>query len=165
MTVGTATITVESIKPAPAPNRSAGAKDTSGGWFDFWPNKIQVEAGKTYDVEYSTRDWQGKTYRTIQKATAHATSVAQAAAPVIASVKPNGAYHAPDKNERMIFITGLAGRMLGSGRYRIDQMPDIVLGAAWCWNELCEHPEGKKPELEVDPMGDAYEGDLPEMRG
>ena len=121
--------------------------------------------GVSADIEWAEQTWGKDKVRVVGGITA--APVAHVAASVVAAAataRPNG-YATHTKDERLIFITGLAGRMLGSGRYRLDQMPDIVLGAAWCWNELCEHPEGKKPELEVDPMGDAYEGDLPEMRG
>lgn len=64
-----ATISAKFVNPPKVEGRSHSVKDATGAYWDFWPNKVKIEAGKTYDVEYTTREYNGKTYKSIQKAT------------------------------------------------------------------------------------------------
>ena len=127
----TATITVAETKPQSAPNRSASCKDTSGAYWDFWPNKVPALAqGVTYDIEFSSRDYNGKIYRTIQKAVAKVNAAS-------AQVNGHAAPRAANGNDsRMIFITGIVGRAMGSGQFGAAEIKLLTLAASEAWEAL-----------------------------
>lgn len=61
------TITIAEIIPAPAANRSAAVKDTSGIRYGIWPNKLdQVKVGYVYDIDFSSKVVNGATFRDIK---------------------------------------------------------------------------------------------------
>lgn len=53
--------------------KTYSVKSSDGQRFGIFPEKVKefgVEAGKAFEIEYSSREYQGKTYHTITKATA-----------------------------------------------------------------------------------------------
>ena len=54
----------------------------------------------------------------------------------VASTKPNGhAPHTPDAKDKMIFVTGLVGRALGSGKYQIADIGTLTRAACEAYDE------------------------------
>lgn len=65
-----ATIEVAYINAPGEGKKQATIKSKDGKVFGIWADKIQdYEAGKTYEIEFTSRDWQGKQYHTIKSAT------------------------------------------------------------------------------------------------
>jgi hypothetical protein len=86
------TITVKAIS-RPKGRGPGGALDSSTeSWFNYWPDKVTVEKGVTYDVEYLDDIFNGRQQKIIQKATA------KAAAPLATAPRING--HAPNGDDR-----------------------------------------------------------------
>lgn len=125
-----ATITVKKLTPPRGPGKSGGAQDSSGSWWDVWPGKVVLAEGVTYDIEYSTREYNGKNYHTIQKASSKVTP---------AVVQSNGHAPAPPRaanDSRLIFITGIVGRAMGSGSFTSQDIKLLTLAAAEAWEAL-----------------------------
>ena len=173
-----ATIVAAEVKMPTGGQKSVSVKAADGTYFSYWAegSNIRMEPGATYEIQYAEKPGNnGMVFRNIKAAKEVAREggmkqVAAAAPSLPAPVagtpsKSNGTYRPKTpEEERMIFITGLAGRMLGSGRFNPTQIPTIVLSAAHAWTVLQQYPEGKPAPPEPE-YGDAYEGDLPEMRG
>lgn len=65
-----ATITVSYVnQPRTATGKKGSIKDREGRYFGVWKDRLsQFEAGKTYDVEYTIDQWQGKDQYNIKRA-------------------------------------------------------------------------------------------------
>ncbi len=63
----TETITVAGIWPPKEGRRTGSLKTTTGDWFDVWPDKIpQFSKGGTYVIEYTTKESNGRVYKTVK---------------------------------------------------------------------------------------------------
>lgn len=65
----TTTITIAYINPPGAGKKQATIKASDNRVFGIYPEKMTDYAvGKTYDIEFTSREWQGKTFYTIASA-------------------------------------------------------------------------------------------------
>jgi hypothetical protein len=65
----TARITVAYIDPPGEGKKQATIKDSNGTRYGIFPEKMgDYRKGGTYDVEFKSREWQGKNYHTITSA-------------------------------------------------------------------------------------------------
>jgi len=114
--MNTATITAQYLNP-PKPGRKTGSvKDTDGQYWDVWPDKLaQMQQGGTYQIEYETRDYQGKTYCTIK-------NIVGGSAPAPKSngvaAKPANGY---GKNDEQIFVLAILKEGLASKNVNWDR--------------------------------------------
>lgn len=61
-------ITVAFVNQPREGGKKGTVKDMHGRYFGVWPDKLdQYEKGGTYEVEYDTTEYQGKTYRNIKR--------------------------------------------------------------------------------------------------
>jgi hypothetical protein len=94
-------IEVAETRAAPAGKKIATIIAAGGTKFDCWPEMLaSVEVGRRYEVEVESREWNGKTFQKITKATP-VNGAAQAPAPT-STTKPmpytNGNGHAGNGN-------------------------------------------------------------------
>jgi hypothetical protein len=130
MNTNSATITIAKLKPAPASNRSAGAQDATGSWWDYWSGKLTLELGMTYDIVFSTREFGGRIYRTIQKAT-----------PVGGAKPVNGTAPQPQRTATPVepvqgeaaFVTAVVAGAMRSGQFHIEQIAELTAAARAAW--------------------------------
>ena len=157
----TAQIVAKYVNP-PKPGKTYGSvKDEAGQYWDIDPRKVQVEQGGTYTVEYSTREWQGKTYRTIQGAHPATPAVAHAAAPVVAKVG-NGQASSDDARVVPAHVSNILGHAIQAGF--ISEPHQLVTWAQWAMEAA--RKMNTPPTWQGDPPAHVYENDdLPEMRG
>lgn len=58
-------VTIQYNNPAKPGKKTGSIKTTTGEYFDVWPDKLHLfPQGSTLIIEYQTREWQGKTYKT-----------------------------------------------------------------------------------------------------
>lgn len=68
-------ITVAYVNPPKDGAKKGSVKDMHGRYFGVWPDKLaQYEKGQTYEVEYDTQEYNGKTYRHIKRIVSGAAS-------------------------------------------------------------------------------------------
>ena len=118
------------------------AKTPDGKWFKYWTDKITLVKGASYDVETYDKDNNGRTDTFISKA-----KEARDEAPARSNGHGNG--YAP-KDERMIFITGVVGRAMGSGQFASTDIKILTLGADDAWNALQAKIAGRAPAQRQD---------------
>ena len=117
------TIHVKYINP-PAEGRKRGpVKPDDGSYYGVLPDMLgRFSPGRLYEIEYGEHVYQGKTYRTI-------TGVRESRA---AEEKTK-----PARSEaEIIFITGVVGRAMGSGKFAFDQVTMLALEAKKAWDVL-----------------------------
>lgn len=69
-----ATITVKAIS-APKGRGPGGALDTeTEQWYNYWPDKVNLTKGATYDVEYADGSYGGRQQKIVSKATPRVTA-------------------------------------------------------------------------------------------
>jgi hypothetical protein len=68
--MNTATIEVAFVNPPKDGKKQATIKTSTGDLFGIWPDKLGLlRPGESYKVDFSERNYNGKTYRTITKVT------------------------------------------------------------------------------------------------
>lgn len=118
-----ATVTVEYVNE-PKPGKKKGSIKTKElGYIGVWPDKLpQFTKGMIYEIQYKEngefKDFEGIVQQQpSQQSNGHARN------------------SAPD-NSRMIFITGVVGRAMGSGKFAPIEIKDLALEAADAWDRL-----------------------------
>jgi len=141
-----ATITAQYVNPPKDGKPNGSIKDTNGRYWSAKPEYLsQVQPGMTFGVEYRTSEFNGKTYyfiegllfngqtpaQTMQQPAQQAyvppqTTVAPQPTPKLAVIPPS------DKEEGM-FIMGVVGRAMGSGKYETKDIPALTQAAVLAW--------------------------------
>lgn len=79
--MNTATIEVQYAEPPKAGKKQGTVKATTGEIFGIWPDKLGLmRPGHSYEIEFSDREFNGRTYRTIVKCKPHKGAKQPAAA-------------------------------------------------------------------------------------
>lgn len=112
-------IVAKYVNPPKDGGKQSTVKTPDGTIYGFWPDKVQMVQGKTYEVEVSTREYQGKTYRTVEKAS------------------EVGGGNGEDR-EQSIFITGVVGRAMQSGKFDISDISSLAVAAREAWRSVHE---------------------------
>ena len=120
-----ATITIKFVNAPKAGKTFGSVKTSSDEMYGYNPAKVSLRQGATYDVDYSTREYEGKTYKTVEKATE----------------KAGGASNSAGHSDRQIFITGIVGRSMGSGKFTATDIKMLTLAAAEAWDALQAKPK------------------------
>ena len=115
-------IEIAEKKPAAPGKKVAKVVAVGGASFDIWPEKLaDIEVGKRYEVETADREFNGRTYRRIEKATLYATSVtvdsavATKAAARTSAPGPNG-YSNGGNKDLQIFVQGVLQALIKAGQ-------------------------------------------------
>lgn len=138
----TATIAVKYVNPPKAQGKSGTVKDANDQLWGYWPDRLPEIAGKvgqTINVEYSTREYQGKTYKTISKILADAPQT-------------NGAEHKPNgspshtKSVEMA-VMGIIGRTFqGTGTIPPEnELTDMLRRVRRAWESAMAPEEYGAP--------------------
>ena len=142
-------ITIDKFFPTPKPGKKTGAiKDTNGNWYDIWPDKTAgVQQGGTYDITTSQRDYNGRTYYTVQTITPVQQNHSE---PPPAG--HNGAPDGFDSRGKAIFVTGVVQQAMNSGKFVAADIPTLVEFALDGWNRLVNGPQRQQPPYQP-PVG------------
>ena len=124
------TIAVQSITESEKTPGKFMIKDASGAFWDAWEVARQMKVGGTYDVEFKSREYNGKTYRTISKAIAQSNGHAQSAAPQTHAPLTNGAI-APDRGGVPPHVSNWVAHAIAAGK--IQDAPDMIRWAQWAF--------------------------------
>lgn len=146
--MSTATITIKYVNQ-PKEGKSFGSvKDSTGQMWGVHQSKLNdLKPGQTVDVTYTSKDYQGKEYRNIS-----AFTVKAAAAPP-AGGAPRGA-----STDEQIFITGVVGRALGSGKFDAEDVSKLTVAAYKAWGAL---QAMRKLEAETPPGHPPLDDEIP----
>lgn len=155
------TITVEKVFPMTADAKSGGLKATDGNIYKFlaWQAKF-IRQGETIEVPISESEFNGKIYKWFaktwpskdqQQAARQATSPPQQPAPQQPgppNIPPTGyvpqtrpATPPPSNGngqtkDAAMFVMGVVGRAMGSGKFDTQDIPLLARAAAQAWNEV-----------------------------
>lgn len=133
----TAVIVKYDNPPKPG-KKMAHIKDPGGVLYWYYPDKMGFQVGETVTIDYDVQDWSGKPANVIKQIVPNGYQPAQrqaaSAAPSPAPVGHNGNGHASDK-DRLIFVTGVVGRALGSGQFGATDIGMLTKAAAVAFAE------------------------------
>ena len=123
--MATATVTVKFVNQPREGKKKGNIKTADGQQYGVWADKLsQFQPGKTYEIEYESEEWQGKTYHNVKKFKEVAGQTNASAAANVGS------------NDRAMFITGIVGRAMGSGQFPATEIKLLTLAAADAWADL-----------------------------
>lgn len=119
----TETVKVAFVNQPAAGRKTGSIKSEAGNYYNVEPHALALfEKGGTYEIQYTTRDWQGKTYRDFKAMAGASPGNAKAVA------------SASCKSEEMA-VMGIIGRALqGSGTVPDEETLTIMMQAvrhAW----------------------------------
>ncbi len=121
-------IAIKYVNPAKEGKKYGSIKDAAGN--TYWVPKEMIAgftAGSTVDVPLSQQTWGSNV---VQVVSGHANP-----APV-ASPNPGGATTIDERKEATIFVTGIVGRAIGSGKFDTQDIPLLAKAALAAWNEV-----------------------------
>lgn len=112
--MNTTTIEVEAVSPPRDGKKQATVKTRDGKWFGIWPKNMGLlRPGRVYEVTFTERNWNNKTYRTIEEI----TLAPNAMAPIEQerSSRPAPSIDTPT-NQEFMFVTRMLSAMVQGGR-------------------------------------------------
>jgi len=138
----TMTLTVARIDP-PKPNGKKGTiVGTDGQVIYAYPDKTtQFAPGRTYQIEYSTSDWKGKTFNNLEsfvQIAAPVTTSAPRAEPFVSGTyRPTETISAPTVTtpsvDERIFVQGMVQNFIRSGEVTLDNVETAVTKMRGVW--------------------------------
>ena len=133
-----ATVTVEAVAYPKEGKAYGSIKTKELGWIGMKPDKLSLfTKGQSYLIEYKVSGDEGQWKNFVR---------------VIP--KPNGAgasgHVGPIDNSRMIFITGIVGRAIGSGKFAMQDIFDLTMTAAKAYDTL------HAPKPQAAPKRESY---------
>lgn len=111
----TATVMTKYVNPPAEGKKQGTIKDAAGKMWGFFPDKVSFSPGLSYDIEYTEREFNGKTFSTITKATAKANGA-------------NGNGHSDAMWQVPNFVSNVVGQAITAGL--IKDPHDVKLWAA-----------------------------------
>ena len=125
------TIHVAEVHPPGMGKKMATVKTQDGDVYGFFPDAgFIITAGDTYDIEYSTREYKGRDYHRITAAT-------PAARGAVGHSGSSDAEPGVEKDEH-IFVTGIVGRAMGSGKFGVTDIALLTKAAAAAYKDWQE---------------------------
>jgi hypothetical protein len=136
-----ATVTVLYVNE-PGPGKSYGSVKTQElGYLSVKPHELGLfQKGRRYEIEYVLTDKGYKNFKRINL---------QAGPPPTSPAKP-------DEAARLIFITGITGRAMGSGKFEAGDIRNLALEANEAWRALND-----LAEAEAAQGGDPRDDEIP----
>jgi hypothetical protein len=137
-----ATIQVKYVNPPKPGGKMANVKDAEGNVYFFYPDKFSAQPGET--VEYEQQNWKGKPALVIKGSlmpVAPDITKRPPAAPAPAYVPPAHFREPPAANghatgkDKLIFVTGVVGRAMGSGKYDPNDIGLLTKAAVVAFHE------------------------------
>ena len=141
-----ATVTPKYVNP-PKPGKTLGSiKDQGDVLWLCEPGLLgSFSPGKPVTVEYETMKFRDGTERPKITGVVHGTT--NGAAPTHETPRGNG--HSPNAG-REIFITGIVGRAMGSGKFPIEDLNKLTFAAAAAWDSVMQEKR-PAPPAQADP--------------
>jgi hypothetical protein len=140
-----ATIQVKYDNPPKPGKKMANVKDAAGVTYFYYPDKMGFQAGETVTIDYDVQDWGGKPMNVVKAIVPNGYRGPQqaqtVAAPSYTPAPPNGNGHATDK-DKLIFVTGVVGRAMGSGQYSATDIGLLTKAAVVAFRESFGDPQG-----------------------
>ena len=119
------TLTIAKIVPSDG-NKSGKIVGTNGESISAYANTLaQMRVGATYEIEYTTREWDGRTFKNLKSFSERPdapANVAQFVAPAATAPTPHGTYRPSDPvdAERM-WVCGLLVALIKTGQVTKDK--------------------------------------------
>lgn len=130
-------IVVDLVTPPTGNKKMVRVRTTDGRDLDHFPDApFTLIKGDEYEVSLEPREYKGKMYYTIREALP-VSRVGQGSQNPQRSLDGPGEYQVTDK-EQMIFVTGVVGRAMGSGKFNEAHIAPLTLAAAQAWNDLMQ---------------------------
>ena len=125
------TLTVKFANPAQEGKKFGSIVDTAGNRFPC-PAAIvsQFQKGQTYEVALKTETWGGNQVQVIGGAPSNGNAV-----PASSNRPPATTGNGQTKDAAM-FVMGVVGRAMGSGKFDTQDIPLLAKAAAAAWNEV-----------------------------
>lgn len=128
-------------------------------WLVCWPDKLAgLSQGMVIDIEWQQESFQGRDGKTVS--TNKLTNIGKVTGQ---SAPRSGETHAkPDAKAREMFVMGVVGRAMGSGKFAAKDIAALTANAKMAWDEfyLADTTVTNKPESGV---GSDLDDDLSEM--
>lgn len=119
-----ATIQVKYVNQPREGMKNGSVKTAEGVLYGVPPPLLpQFQPGGTYNVEYNTSQFQGRTYSTISAASA----MVQSGAPLQSGSK----FHANDETAERIFVCGIINAAVGNGSLSVNRA-ELVAAVSAC---------------------------------
>lgn len=133
-----ATVTVEFVNQPKEGKAFGSIKTKELGYVGMKPADLsKFTKGQTYEIEYKVSGDEGQ-WKNLVKVVSKPNGAA-----------PAGGTHSPD-NSRMIFITGIVGRAMGSGKYGPESIRELTMSAAGAYDALTTmKPKPAEPKRET----------------
>ena len=148
-----ATVVVKAVYPPKEGKKQSKILAVNGMYYGFYADKLQFEPGATYEVEYESRDWEGKPYHTATKA----TKTAAAAATNGAAPATGGGYAQTNKETQMhIFVCGALNHAIGQGQINVLDEQNLLMATETLkrvWRQSFGE-EAKKKQEKKDEFDD-----------
>ena len=141
-----ASVTPKYVNP-PKPGKTLGSiKDQGDVLWLCEPGLLgSFSPGKPITVEYETMKFRDGTERPKITGVVHGTTNGSAPA----QEAPRGNGHQPNQG-REIFITGVVGRAMGSGKFGADDIYPLAVAALTAWERVSNQPlPAPKPQAET----------------
>lgn len=140
-------ITVQTIYPIAEGAKSGSLKGADGNIYKFLPWQAKfVREGETIEVPISESEFNGKVYKWFaktwppkdqQNAARQAAPQPQPAAPSPGHNNPPAPSYSPNgTKDAAMFVMGVVGRAMGSGKFDTQDVKLLALAAAEAWNEV-----------------------------
>lgn len=126
-------------------------------WLVCWPDKLAgLNPGMIVDLDWQQESFQGKDGRTVT--TNKLTNVGKATG----QSRPSESHAKPDAKAREMFVMGVVGRAMGSGKFAAKDIAALTANAKMAWDDfyLAETTVTNKPGSGV---GSDLDDDLSEM--
>lgn len=142
--MGTTQITVQEVRPPTFGKKTGIVADSTGKWWRAWPNMLpQFQPGNSYQIDFDSNEYQGKTYNTI-KASMPMNGVQQAVPnnrPQYSAPPPMTSQTSVDDNKRRldIFVCGAFNNLMSNPNVdpaglSMMEMIDILHKFKGAWN-------------------------------
>jgi hypothetical protein len=138
-----ATIQVKYDNPPKPGKKMANVKDAAGVTYFYYPDKMGFQAGETVTIDYDVQDWGGKPMNVVKAIVPNGYRGPQQAQSVAApSYTPAPAGHngaASRTSAREMFIMGVVGRAMGSGKFGAQDIYGLTAAASDAWIAAVEN--------------------------
>ena len=136
-----ATINVQYVNQPKQPGWSGSVKTKDGQIFGVKEIDLKkFSPGQTYNIEFVERAKEGKVYRDFVRFTDSQAPAKEHHGP-FPPPQPNGhaaASHNTLDKDKLIFVTGVVGRAMGSGKFDLSQIRQLTAAAVQAWAALTE---------------------------
>jgi len=127
-------------EPKPG-KKMANIKTADGMTFFYYPDKMGFREGENVTIEYDEQQWGDKPVNVIRRIVPAVSP--QAATRPVPGHNSNGHTNGNGSSkDELIFVTGVVGRAMGSGKYDASDIGLLTKAAKVAYHESFGDPEG-----------------------